>query len=143
MIEVVDHRRDLLARGQRIRLSGVLGLQPDELVGARLDGVGEPEQRLLPVARCGVAPGLEGLGRRAVGGVDVLRRRDGCGGHDLAGRRIDDVAARVRHGVDVPTVDEVAQDAGRGLAHDRCPSSRTPQPRTGGTPTRSGEVDDM
>ena len=91
--DLVHHRRQLLAGGQGVRLAGVLGLERDKLVGAPLDRVGELQQRLLPLARGGSAPGLEGLGRGGVGRVDVAggghRRR----GHDLGRHGTDDVAS--------------------------------------------------
>ena len=90
--DLVDHRRDLLARGQRpaaCRCSRASSLTSSS---ARvLDGVGDLQQRLLALARGGVPPALERLGRGGVGPVDVLgRRTTGACGHDLrrwSGRR--------------------------------------------------------
>ena len=62
--EVVGGVRQLLRHGQAQRLAGVLALDGDELVGARLDGVGDLEQRRGALLRGGVAPGLERLRRR-------------------------------------------------------------------------------
>ena len=62
--ELVHHRRDLLARGERLDLPGVLRLQGDELVGVRLDRVGELQQRLLALAGRRTPPLAEGRGRR-------------------------------------------------------------------------------
>ena len=50
---------DLLGHGQRDRLAGVPALGGDELVGPRLDRVGDPQQRQAALGRRGVAPGLE------------------------------------------------------------------------------------
>ena len=55
------------------RLAGVARLDLHELVGPLLEGVGDPEQGLLPLCRGRLAPGLEGPRRGAVGPVDVLR----------------------------------------------------------------------
>ena len=49
-------RRHLLGAGQLDRLAGVLALRRDDLLGPGLQGVGEPQQRPLPLARGGVAP---------------------------------------------------------------------------------------
>ena len=109
--QLVDHRRDLLARGERLDLAGVLGLERDELVGVRLDRVGDLEQGLLTLARGGAAPLREGRLRRTVGGVDVGlaahrgRRDDGTRG------RVDDVGGGFGTPVDVLAGDEVSQAA--------------------------------
>ena len=63
--DLVDHRRDLLRGRERARLAGVLDLGGDELVGARLDRIGEAQQRELALGGRRVAPLLEGGGRRA------------------------------------------------------------------------------
>ena len=71
--QVVDDHRDLVDR-RADRLAGVLRLEPAELVGPRLDRVGELEQQQAPLGGRRVLPGLEG-GRRGIDGpVDVLRR---------------------------------------------------------------------
>ena len=57
--QLVEHRRDLLAPGQRVRLAGVLALEADEVVGACLDGVGELQQGGLALAGGRVTPRLE------------------------------------------------------------------------------------
>ena len=43
--DLVDHRRDLFAHGQRERLAGVLALKRDQFFGMLLDGVGDLQQR--------------------------------------------------------------------------------------------------
>jgi len=64
--ELVDQRRDLLARGERLDLAGVLGLERDQLVSVRLDRVGDLQQCLLALARRGATPLREGgLGQAA------------------------------------------------------------------------------
>ena len=57
--DLVDHRRDLLAGGQPDRLAGVLALGRHQLLRARLEGVGDLQQRLLPLGRawCRAMPG--------------------------------------------------------------------------------------
>jgi hypothetical protein len=107
--QLVDGRRQLLRRGEGARLAGVTYLGVDQFVGARLDGVGELEQRPLPVRRGGVPPGLEG-GRGGVhGGVDVARAGDGRGREHVPGAGVDQVAVAALGGLDVRAVDEVAQ----------------------------------
>ena len=119
--ELVDHRRDLLARGERLDLAGVLRLQGDELLGVRLDRVGDLQQRLLALAGRRTSPLAEGLVGRRVGRVDLLRPADGRLGDDLAGRRVDDVARGAGTAVDVGAADEVAQ---RAWAGHGCPPGR-------------------
>jgi hypothetical protein len=107
--DLVDGRRQLLARGQRDRLAGVLALGGDKFVGARLDRVGELEQRPLPVTRCRVAPPLERLLGRAHRPVDV-----GLTGHrgrreHLAGGRVDQIRVPPVDGLDRSAVDEVVK----------------------------------
>ena len=109
--QLVDHRRDLLARRQRLDLAGVLGLERDELVGVRLDRVGDLQQRLLALARRGAPPLRERRLRRAVGRVDVgLTAHRGRGDHRTRGR-VDDVGGGFGTPVDVLAGDEVAQVA--------------------------------
>jgi hypothetical protein len=107
--DLVDHRRDLLARGQPERLAGVAALQRHQLVGVRLDRVGEAEQRQGALRRGGVAPAGEGARRGGVGAVDVLGRRHRRRGEHLAGRRVHQVGPAAVGGVDVLPADEVAQ----------------------------------
>ena len=117
--ELVDHRGDLLARGERLDLPGVLGLEGDELLGVGLDRVGELQQRLLPVARRGAAPvALERLLGGGVGGVDVVGSADRCRRDDGSGGGVHDIGRRIRAGVDVLAVDEVAKRA--RTAHGGC-----------------------
>ena len=58
--ELVDHRGDLLARGERLDLAGVLRLEGDQLLGVRLDRVRELQQRLLALAGRRTSPLAEG-----------------------------------------------------------------------------------
>ena len=62
--ELVDGRRDLLRPGQGDRLAGVLDLEGDQLLAARLDGVGDAEQRQRALRRRRVPPALERRPRR-------------------------------------------------------------------------------
>ena len=62
--DLVDHRRHLLRPGQPGRLAGVLDLGGDQLLGARLERVGDAQQRELALGRCRVAPRLERRGGR-------------------------------------------------------------------------------
>ena len=83
------------------RLAAVLDLQRDQLVGPRLDRVGDAEQRQRPLARRGVAPALErgGCGRIAAStsASPRQRRRRVL----LAGRRVDDAGGATVGRVDV------------------------------------------
>lgn len=113
--DLVDARRDLLAERQRSRLAGVADLCLDEVVGVRLDRIGEAEQQQGPLGRRRAAPRLERVGSGAHGGVDI----------DLVGRRavtvdetrrwIDDVERLVGVGVDELAVDEVAEHRRHGI----------------------------
>jgi hypothetical protein len=109
--ELVDHRGDLLARGERLDLPGVLGLEGDELVGTGLDGVGDLEQGLLALARRRAPP----LGEGRVGGgvrrVDVGLPAHRSGRDDRSGRGVDDVGGGIGTSVGVLAGDEVAQGA--------------------------------
>src|SRR5207247_1159484 len=80
---LVDHRRDLFGRRQLDRLARVLRLRGHQVVGTRLEGVGELEQRLLPDARRRVAPGLERGRRRGISTIDVLGARNRRGAEYL------------------------------------------------------------
>ena len=59
------------------RLAGVLDLHGDQLLGPRLDRVGDAEQGQRALRRRRVAPGLERLGGRLHRRVDVCRPRQG------------------------------------------------------------------
>ena len=104
--QVVDDDRDLVDR-RADRLAGVPRLEPAELVGTRLDRVGELEQHQAPLGRRRVLPGLEGGRRRVDGAIDIL----GVGrldlGDDLAVGRVLDVERRARGGIDPFAADEL------------------------------------
>ena len=73
--EVVRAGRQLLGRRQPDRLAGVLALDPHDLVGAVVDGVGDPEQRPGPLLGRGAAPAVErGVARRRTRGRRPRRR---------------------------------------------------------------------
>ena len=102
--ELVDARRELLGHGHPHRLAGVAALRGDDLVGARLHRVGDPQQGQAPLRRRGVAPGLEApaaarsaASTSAVAGDRGLRVR-------LPGARVDDLARAAARGVDVLAV---------------------------------------
>ena len=124
--ELVHHRRDLLARGERLDLAGVGRLEGDQLLGVGLDRVGDLQQRLLALAGRRTSPLAEGAVGGLVGRVDLLRPADGRLGDDLAGRRVDDVARRAGAAVDVRATDEVAQRAwaGHGVLPVGCGEGR-------------------
>jgi hypothetical protein len=110
--DLVDHRGDLLRAGEPQRLTGVLALHGNQLVGPGLERVGDPDQRLLPVAGCAVPPALERLLSRAHGRVDVRGRGDRGLGEHPAGGRVDQVRGPAVGRVDLGAADEVAQRAG-------------------------------
>ena len=69
--DLVDHRSDLLAAVDGVRLSTVLRFDRHELVAVRLDGVRDAEQRQSPLRRRGVTPSLEGRFGRTHRPIDV------------------------------------------------------------------------
>ena len=104
--QVVDDDRDLVDR-RADRLAGVLRLEAAELVGTRLDGVGELEQHPAALGRGRVLPGLE-RGRGGVrGAIDVL----GAGrldlGDDLAVGGVLDIERLARRRIDPFAPDEL------------------------------------
>ena len=109
--DLVDHRRHLLARRQReaaCRCSRASSV--DELVGALLDGVGELQQRLLALARGGLAPRPEGARRRRrTRGRRRPRRSTGAVATTWPVDGSTTSARCVGLRVDVLAVDEVAQ----------------------------------
>ena len=120
--QVVDDDRDLIDRGAD-RLAGVLRLEAAELVGPRLDGVGELEQQPAALAGGRVLPGLEG-GRGGVrGAIDVL----GAGrldlGDDLAVGGVLDIERLARRRIDPFAPDEllIRLDALEDVGHVRNP----------------------
>ena len=110
--DLVDHRRDLLGHGDVVGLAGVAALRLDECLSVLLDIVGEVEQRLLPVRRCGALPVLERLRRGGVGVVDVGLVGDRRAAVLLAGARVDQ-----RHRGAADGVDELAADEVLNLGH--------------------------
>ena len=116
--QVVDDDRDLVDRGAD-RLAGVLRLEAAELVGARLDGVGELEEHAAALGGGRVLPGLEG-GRGGVRGtIDVLGA--GCLdlGDDLAVGRVLDIERLARRRIDPFAPDEllIGLDALEDVGH--------------------------
>ena len=107
--ELVHRLHDLVGDERRAGLAGVLRFEVGELLGARFHRVGDPEERELPLRRRRLAPGLERIGCRAVGMVDVRRRRDGRDAVHLLRGGIDEVLSGVAAGVDVVAVDEVPE----------------------------------
>jgi hypothetical protein len=87
--DLVDRGRDLLGGRQRARLAGVADLQVDQLVRARLDRVGDAQQREAALGRGRVPPALERGRGGLTGGVDVRRPGQRRLGEDLAGDRVD------------------------------------------------------
>ncbi|GAA3042763.1 hypothetical protein GCM10020000_22300 [Streptomyces olivoverticillatus] len=107
--DLVHHRGDLFAAGERQRLAGVLRLGGDQLLGARLDGVGDLQERLLAVAGDQVAPDGERGRGGGHGGVDVGGPGQRSGGIRLARGRIDHLRGPPVGGVPELPVDEIAQ----------------------------------
>ena len=107
--EVVGGVRHLLRHRQAERLAGVLGLDRVDLLGPRVDRVGDLEQGGRSVLRCAVTPRLERLGRGGVRLVDVLVPGQRRGGVHLARRRVDDVVPLAGHAVDELAADDVLE----------------------------------
>ena len=105
--KLVDHRRDLLAGRESERLTGVAALGIHQLAGTGLDGVGNPQQRPLPLGRRRGAPTVEGLGGGGGGGGHVLAARQRSRAVDLTGRRVDEVGGGAARGITVGAADEV------------------------------------
>src|SRR5690606_27521929 len=106
-VNVLGHAGTLLA--------GVTALRLVDLLGPRLDGVGDLEKEVRTLARGGGAPRLERCGRRRVGGVHVLGTGDRGLRVGLAGARVDDVGESAALGVHELTVHEVLQTDGQGM----------------------------
>ena len=124
--QVVDDDRDLVDRGAD-RLAGVLRLEATELVGTRLDPVGELQQHEAALGRGGVLPRLE-RGRRGVRGpIHVLRVRRLDPGDDRAVGRVLDVEQLSRRRVHPLAADEllVGLDALGDVGHGSVPPGRS------------------
>jgi hypothetical protein len=98
------------ARHEAIGLAGVPGLEHRDVLGVRLDGVGDPVQQRAALVR---RPGRPGLERRLCGGgsaVDVGGRAEG----DFRRRRFVDRGAGIERGlaVDAPAADHMADAFG-------------------------------
>jgi len=106
--DLVNHRWQLFAGRERVRLAGVLRFQVHELISAGLDGISKLQQRPLPLAGRRVTPHLEGRGSRRIGTVHLSGRGQRRPGNHLRGHRADDVRAGVAIWLDVVAVDEVA-----------------------------------
>jgi hypothetical protein len=112
--DLVEGGRHLLVHGELEGLAGVLALQPDQLLGALLDGVGDPQQRPAPLGRRGVPPGLQAASGRLAGGVHVGLAGDRGLGEGLLGGRVDQ-----RDGAPVSRVPVLAGDEVLQLEHGR------------------------
>ena len=124
--QVVDHRRDLVD-GRADRLAAVAALEAAELVGARLDGIGELQEQEAAVLGRAVLPGLEGRRGAPSRAVDVLGRRRGHIGDRLrrsAGLTI--VGGLAARAVDPGATDELLVAARRrdGIGHRGPPPPR-------------------
>ena len=80
---------------------------PHQLLGARFDGVGDPEEGQAPLRRGGALPAGEGLGGAPYRPVDVGGSGDRSLGERLAGGRVDQRNRRPVHRVDQLSADEV------------------------------------
>ena len=104
------------------RLAGVAALGRDDLVGPRLDRVGDAQQRPLPLGRRGVPPVLEaGLGGGAIAASTSPRRGDRRLRVGLAGARVDHRGRRPRprcRRSDPPTK---LRSTGRAVRHGDLP----------------------
>ena len=109
--DLIDRGRDLLARGEGMRLAGVLSLEAHEVISALLDGVGQFEQGLLALAGGRAAPFGKGGVSGGIRRIDVFGHAHGRGGDDRARGRVDDVLSFLPTGLDELAVDEVAQGA--------------------------------
>jgi len=98
--DLVDHRRDLLAHGHADRLSGVLDLDGDKFVGARLDCISDAQERQRSLRRGGVPPFVERGAGRLHRAVDVLCARQWRRCVGLTGDRVDDVGRAAVVGID-------------------------------------------
>ena len=119
--QVVDRDRHLLGARDVQRFAGVAALGLDELLGPRLQRVGDAEEREGPLLRGGVAPALEGALRRGAGAVEVLAARQRRLRVDPAGGRVHDVIGPAADRSLHLSVHDVAQLAAHGatLSH-RC-----------------------
>ena len=113
--DLIDHRRHLFGQHERLGLAGVLALDRDQLLGPRLDRVGDLEQRELALGRGRLPPALERARRRLTRRVDLLLGGHGRLGEHLLGDRVDElqVAAVLAGHL---TVDEVRQHFGHSLS---------------------------
>ena len=83
------------------------GFGPHYLFGPLLNGVGDPEQRELPLGRSGVAPGLERFLGHLESSVYVFRTGERGLGESLSGRRVHEVVGLAIGWVYVLPADEV------------------------------------
>ena len=136
--EVLDRAADLRLH-RRDRLADVARLELRELVAVRLDRVGERVQEARALVRRGLAPVAVERGARSrdravdLGLAGELRRSEG-----LARRRLDELA---RLGaLDGLAVDEEAELAGCGDAHEPDDTAASPSAAARSSPTRTGSV---
>ena len=112
-----------LVDGRADRLAGVCTLEPPELVGLRLERVGDLEQQQRAVLRCRVLPFLERGGRGVDSPVDVLlRARRDVGDHLVVGG-VDDLGRLAVGSIDEVAADELLVGLGsfERLGHGRPP----------------------
>src|SRR5215211_520312 len=107
--DLIHPRRDLLFHGEPEGLPRVLGLRPHQVLGPVFYGVGQLQERELPLRGGRVAPRLEGLCRRIECPVDVFLLRIGRLCERLAGGRVDQVVGAAVSGVYVLAPHEVLQ----------------------------------
>ena len=107
--DLIHHRRDLFTASERNRLAGVGHLARNQLLGAGLDGIGDPEQCERSLRWRRFLPFLERAGRSPHCPVDIGRTRQRRLGILLARGRVDDGRRPTVGRFDVFTVDEVLE----------------------------------
>ena len=128
--DLVDRGRDLLGHGEREGLAGVSALGLHELLGARLDGVGYPQEGERALGGGPSPPPGEGRLGRTDRPLDVLAARERSLGEHLAGARIDDRGHCAVDRLDVLPADEVVElpEPLRSVAHVRLRCGLAPAP---------------
>jgi hypothetical protein len=113
---VVDGVAEVDHPGEEDRLAGVQALQLGQFLAVRLEHAGQLEQQVAALA--GAHPGPRADVERVPGGghrrVDVGRTALGHGGDDLAGGRVDHVAALAAVCLAPAAVDEELSGQGPG-----------------------------
>src|ERR687890_1033232 len=106
---LIHSSRDLLFHGEPERFSGVLRFGPDQFLGPVLYGVGQPQERELPLRRGRIAPRLEAPLRRLESQVDVGLLRERRLGERLACGRVDQLVGAAVGGIYIFPPNEVLQ----------------------------------